>query len=444
MNPLRRPAVVRLLCAASLVATLMPTAGADAALPAGNTAQQWNRIAEDTVVGSGTFQNEGMVYMAYVAAAVYDAVSAVDGRVAPLMSAIDGAPGASIDAAVIEAAYRTLAHYFPLQTATLDALHAEALAQLPDGSAKSDGVDVGMAAAAGLIADRTGDGRLTPIGTTSAVTPRTPGPGVWRLTAPFAPPQTPWVGAMRPFILESPDRFRPRPPVSLYSERWAREFNEMKLFGSATGSLRTPAQTAIARFWTANVIRQYNRVIRDLSAARSLDVAETARLAAMVNVVGADAQIAVMNAKYHFLFWRPVTAIDPTAVTADGFGPAPGFDDGNSATVEEIGWRSLAPVPNHPEYPAAHGSLTSAMVEVFSEFLGTEQIDIDIHGFDASGVAGNLDAVRHFDTAEQLRDEIVSARLWAGLHYRLSSEAGVELGRRVGRFDLRHAFRARR
>jgi hypothetical protein len=150
-----------------------------------------------------------------------------------------------------------------------------------------------------------------------------------------------------------------------------------------------------------------------------------------------------MHWKYHFLFWRPVTAIDPSAVVDDGFGPVPGFDDGNPETVEEPGWRPLVTTPNHPEYPAAHGSLTSAMAEVLSEFLGTRDIDMDIHGFDANGLPGNLDAVRHFDTAEQLRSEIIEARLWAGLHYRRSTEAGVELGQTVAHYDLRHAFRAR-
>ena len=129
---------------------------------------------------------------------------------------------------------------------------------------------------------------------------------------------------------------------------------------------------------------------RDLATARALDTRDTARLLAMVNTVSADALMSVLNAKYQFLFWRPVTAIagagvcptQPSAVTADGFGPVPGFDDGNPATVEDPCWRPLVTTPNHPEYPAAHGTNTSAMAEVFSEFLGTDQIDLDIRGFD--------------------------------------------------------------
>jgi len=286
---------------------------------------------------------------------------------------------------------------------------------------------------------------MTPIGVTSTFETKPPGPGVWRLTPPlFAAPQTPWVGSVRPFILKNIKQFQPRQPVPLTSERWVDQFNEIKLYGRDRGSVRTPEQTAIALFWTANANRAYNRVARDIASARGLSILETARLAAMINVVGADAQISVMHWKYHFLFWRPVTAIDPSAVVDDGFGPVPGFDDGNQATFEEAGWRPLVTTPNHPEYPAAHGSLTSAMAEVFSEFLETEHINLDIHGFDANGLAGNLNAVRHFDTAEQLRSEIIDARLWAGLHYRSSTEAGVRLGQKVAHYDLEQAFRAKR
>jgi len=197
------------------------------------------------------------------------------------------------------------------------------------------------------------------------------------------------------------------------------------------------------KFYTANVPRQWNRLVRDIAASKSLGLLQTARLAAMINVVGADAGISVINAKYHYLFWRPVTAIDPTSVkpAGDGFGPVPGFDDGNGATVEQAGWRSLITTPNHPEYPAAHGTITSSIAQVLTEFLGTSRIDVDIHGFDAAGAAGNLDAVHHFVWATDLRTEIVNARLWGGVHYRTSTEVGVALGQDVASYDLRHAFR---
>jgi hypothetical protein len=324
---------------------------------------------------------------------------------------------------------------------SLDAFYAEALAEIPPGPAKTDGQAVGLQAANNIIALRSGDGLMTPINVSSSFPTVPPAPGVWRLTPPFAAPQTPWVGQMRPFVLQSLDQYLPDPPPSLQSLEWVEAFNETKAYGASDSSVRTDEQTFIARFWSAHVVRQYNRVGRDIADARGLGLLQTARLAAMINLVGADALMSTFNAKYHYLFWRPVTVIDPTAVTFDGFGPVPGYDDGNLATVEQTGWRPLMTTPNHPEYPSAHGSITSALAKVFTTFLGTNQINLDIHGFDPAGPPGNLNAVRHFDMSNDLRHEIIDARVWAGFHYRFSDVAGAVLGRQVAKYDLRHAFR---
>jgi hypothetical protein len=447
--------VLRVVAIAAVALAVAASAGttrdAAAALPPGNTVVQWNKIAEDTVVGSGAFQSEGLIYMAYASTAVYNAVVAIEGGYELLDSTITAPAGASVDCAVVEAAYRTLRYYFssfPVLVANLDANYAEALSLSNLDGCTADGgagTDVGLAAANEVIYNRTTgpnpDGRMTPIGVSTPFPTLPPAPGVWRLTPPFAAPQVPWVGDVRRFVLQSVDQFLPDPPPSLQSGEWVEAFNAIKAYGAATGSVRSEEQTAIAKFWSANVIRQYNRVGRDIAAARGLSLLETARLAAMVNLVDADALMSALYAKYHYLFWRPVTAIDPSAVTADGFGPVPGYDDGNPATVEQTGWRPLLTTPNHPEYPAAHGVITSAMAEVFSSFLGTNQIGLDIHGFDPAGPVGNLNAVRHFDMPNDLRHEIIDARLWAGLHYRFSGVAGVVLGRQVAGFDLRHAFR---
>lgn len=443
MRSIRPRRHTRYLLLLALVGGLLGTSWSTVAAAGPNTIAQWDKIAEDTVVGSGTFQNEGWVYMAYTQAAVFDAVVAIDGGYVPYGPPIAAPAGASADAAVVEAAYETLLNYLPAKASVLAADYASALAALPVGTATTDGLAVGHTAAAQIITMRAGDGRLTPIATSSSFPTRTPGPGVWRLTPPaYLAPQTPWVGAVTPFVLPSADRFLPPPPPALSSPEWVAEFDEIKAVGQDTSTVRTAAQTATAKFWTANVIRQYNRLVRDIADVRSLSLLETARLAAMINVVAADAGISAMYAKYHYLFWRPVTAIDPSSVkpTGDSFGPVPGFDDGNPLTVEQAGWRPLLTTPNHPEYPAAHGTLTSAMAEVLSDFLGTNRIEVDIHGFDAFGAPGNLDAVHHFDRVNDLRAEIIDARLWGGLHYRGSSVAGVNLGRSVAKYDLRNAF----
>src|SRR3954453_1800377 len=283
---------------------------AHAVLPAlPNTVQQWNKIAEDTVVGSGAFQGEGEIYMSYESLAVYDAVVAIQGGFESYGPAVSAPAGASLDCAVVEAAYRTLRYYFsafPGLVASLDGNYAEALSASNLNGCTGDagkGTSVGLAAANGIINLRTGDGRLTPVGTTSLFETKAPGPGVWRLTPPgFLVPQTPWLGSVQPFLLKSPGQFRPEPPLPLTSQEWVRQFNEIKDIGGATSKVRTAGQTATAWFYTANVIRQFNIAARDLATARALDTRDTARLLAMVNTVSADALMSALNAKYEFLF----------------------------------------------------------------------------------------------------------------------------------------------
>src|SRR5258708_7342768 len=177
-----------LLIALAIVLLACTVSQAAPTLPPGNTVQQWNTIAENTVVGSGAFQAEGFIYMGYVSSAMYDAVVSIEGGYEPYSSAIPDASGALADAAVVEAAYRTLVNYFPSQAATLDSFYTEALALIPDGTPKTTGQAVGLAAATNIINLRTGDGRLTPIGVTSSFPTLPPSPGVWRLTpSAFAP-----------------------------------------------------------------------------------------------------------------------------------------------------------------------------------------------------------------------------------------------------------------
>jgi PAP2 superfamily len=423
-----RSAPLALVAATILLAVAGITAGGAAAvtLPPGNSAQQWNTIAQDTIVNtSGMFQNEALLYMSYTQAAVYDAVTSIEGGYEPYGPSIKAPRHVSADAAVVEAAYRTLSQSFPAQAATLDALHAQALALVPDGRAKDNGIAVGTTAAADIIALRNGDGRQ-PVGTlTPYAPPASAGLAFWEPTPPaLLPPQTPWLKDVRPFVINSANEFLPGPPPALDTRKWVHEYNEIKLWGRATGSPRTQEQTDIAMFWTTNVVRQYNTAFRDLATSHTLTLLETARLLAMGNIVGADTQIACWSAKYHYGFWRPVTAI-----------AEPGRDDGNPSTMKDPVWTPTVVTPNHPEYPAAHGCLTSAMAEVLTEFLGTKRIDVTLSSTTVATMP-----TRHFERARDLREEIIEARLWGGMHYRDSSIKGVALGRDVARYVLRHAF----
>jgi hypothetical protein len=428
-----------LLFAVILVTSSAALAGRARAtgLPA-TAALDWNVIAVTAVRGATVpipkFQVEGFIYMSYVQAAVSDAVTRIEGRYTPYHEfAVDSSlvADASPDAAIAAAAYATLAHYLADQPAALlsglSATYASYLGGLP-AAGKADGIAVGVAAANDIIAFRTGDG-LADLSKTF-----TPGPatkGVWQLTPPaFAAPQTPWVASMRPFMLSNASQFRSDPPPDLSSDEWAAGFNEVKAFGGdgvTTPSQRTASETAVALFWNANAVNQYNQAWRDVATSRGLDLVDTVRLLALGEMVAADAGIGCFEAKYHYAFWRPVTAIRNA-----------GIDD-NAATTADPTWTPLIATPNHPEYPSAHGCLDGGQAEVFANVLGTNRIEVDIHG-SATGAAGNFDAVHHFGKVNELTREIIDARTWAGLHYRWSTVQGVVLGRKAADWILRHYF----
>jgi hypothetical protein len=415
-------AAIALVAVAAGAAT-RPAAAVTCALPAGNAAQQWDQIAQDAVIAKVPFQIESFVYMAYVNGAVYDAVTSIEGGYQPLIARVGAVSGASADAAIAAAAHDTLVYYLG-PSDLLDCY-------LGMSDTQAAGAAVGRAAAENMIAARMNDGRLTPFGTTSGTVPAA-APGVWQPTPPaFAAPQTPWAADVTPFVDTQRREFLPPPPPPLGSRLWADDYNEIKSWGRATGSPRTAEQSDIARFWTTNTVRQYNTAFRDMATQHGLDLLQTTRLIAEGSIVAADTGIACLHAKYTYWFWRPVTAINPLAR-----GTAVG-DDGNPRTQEEPGWTPLVATPNHPEYPAAHGCVTSAMAEVFSDFLGTNDIDLTVTSSVVSPIFGST---RHFATADDLRTEILYARLWAGLHYRNSSEEGLKLGRKVAHFDLTHAF----
>jgi hypothetical protein len=413
-----------------LIGPVMPAATA-APSPSAQVVLDWNLNAVTAVRAStpAKFQTEGLIYMSYVQAAVYDAVTKIEGRYVPYHDFAADPTGASPEAAAISAAYNTLVAYLGDPAGTLLAAYNASLAALPDAG-KVAGIAVGKAASDDIVALRAGDGRNAVIATPYGTGPLAA--GVWI----FAPPpsaqsaQTPWVAFMKPFLLTSPSQFRPDKPPSLLSRRYARDFNEVKAYGgngTTTPSARTPEQTAVAQFWNANVINADNQALRDAASAHNMDLVDTARLLAMGVLVETDSAIACFDAKYAYTFWRPVTAIRNADL------------DGNAATAADPTWTPLLTTPNHPEYPAAHGCATTALAEVLAAGLGTRHINVDIPG--ATGGGTTLTTSRHYDTVKQLEREIVNARVWAGLHYRNSGNVGVKLGKDVARWTLHRYFR---
>jgi hypothetical protein len=432
----------RLLAVATLgvlAMALLPAASAQAkptratSLPA-TAALTWNAIAVNAVRSAvitadgpprPVLQAEGRVYLAYVQAAVYDAVTKIEGRYIPYHDFSAEPEGASPEAAVAAAARTTLDYYLLDQAASVDAQYAAYLLNLPDAG-KAAGIAVGEAAAKDIIALRANDGRNAPTATYGDPTLPVVA-GMWQVVPPATTAATPWLGFMRPFLLKSPSQFRVGPPPDLGSQRYANDLNETEAYGAKDGALRSPEQTATAYFWNANNINQDVQAFRDVAVQHGLDLVDTARLLAMGELVAADAAIACWDSKYHYLFWRPYTAIRHADL------------DGNPATEADPSWLPLLNTPNHPEYPAAHGCFTGALGEVVAKALHTRRIDLTVWGATNGGTT--LTTTRRFETVKDLDREVVDARVWIGFHYRHSGIAGVRLSREVAHWTLRRFFR---
>ncbi len=401
-----------LLCAVSLLGWF-PAA-------AQNPVLVWNGIAQNTIVNVAKKNPAGSTsYFAYVQVAVYDAVNAIDRRYQPLAVHIDAPEGASQDAAAIAAAHRVLVTLFPTQQTTLDAAYASSLGGIPDGYAKTTGIAVGENAATSLLALRAGDGLEASVPVVLGS-----GPGAWQPTPPAPPaspaPVSPWMGQFKPFTYSSPSQFLPKGPTPLDSEEWVDDYNLTRLYGAKTGSLRTPEQTEIGLFWTEHTPTQYNRAFRGLAVQQKLSTADSARLFAMVDVASVDALVGCMNAKYHYMFWRPVTAI-----RAGG---------GNPSTVADPAWEPSAPTPNHPEYPSNHACSTAAIVRTLQGFFGTDSMNFTVNSLVTN-------TVHNFTRFSDVRREVAVARIYGGMHYHHSIVEGIKLGKKVANHMLAHFFR---
>jgi hypothetical protein len=382
----------------------------------------WNAHAANAIVGvAGLRPERGLIRLAMVHVAVYDAVNAINGY--PFQSygvTPNVVSPASPEAATAAAAHDVLLALFPAQQADLDAKYSASLTTIPDGPAKANGISVGQQAASGILGLRASDGR-------DAVVPYTPGsgPGVWMPTPPaFLAAAAPEAALVQPFTLNSPSQFRAEPPPELTSHTWTRDYREVKSLGSATSTTRTAEQTDIGRFWSDQPILQWNRAWRNISVARSLSLSDNARFFAMLATASADAIIACWDSKYFYNFWRPVTAIRA------------GDTDGNPNTEPDSNWIGLVITPNHPEYPAAHGCFSGASTHTLRSFFGTDTFDFTID----SKIAGLTNPVRSYSSFSQALDEVLDARVYGGMHYRNSTNKGAKIGKQVSHFATRHFF----
>lgn len=371
----------------------------------------WSLIAQNAIVTvARKFPGEAAVYMGIVHAAIYDAVVAVEGGYRPYATAPPAPPDTSVEAAVAAAAHRVLVGRFPDQQASLDEAYLAYLNGIEESDAKVNGIRLGEDVGVSMLLLRANDGL-------EAVVPFVqppPGPGVYQPTA-AAPPLGTRMPRVRPLALEHPFQFRPAGPPALQSREYVKAFNEVKDLGRVDSTARSAEQTAVARFWTDHDVPQWNRNLLRLAEARGLTAIETARLLAMAHVAGGDAMIACFDAKYQYLSWRPVHAIQ----RAD--------TDGNAHTAPDPTWQPVLPTPNHPEYPSAHACHTAAIVVALESFFGPGRVNLSLDSL----VTGDT---RHYRRFRDVIAEVNNARVWAGFHFRHSQEDGSRLGRRVGRF----------
>lgn len=402
----------------------------------GNVVSDWNAIVQEILQHSGMSMSgismaTAFVYLGYTQGAVYDALLAIEGGYKPyayVPTIID--PTASREAAVAAATYTVLSYYLNLhgfapELLMLQLEYDARLAAIPESPEKDAGIAIGQAAANAMITLRIGDGVLD---LTETYTVLPSGPGIWEPTrkpdGTIVPPVDPWMATLKPFLRTNPDHYRPGTPYGFTydpatppydatelaaSVAYQADFAETRDWGGAMSSLRTPDQTATANFWTTNMVIQVNDAYRNIAVTHSLNLVETARLMAMGNMVATDSLVLTFDSKYTYSFWRPITAIRHTN------------PDGTYSDTELNTWMPAVMMPSFPEYVTGHSSFMSAQAEVFTQFLGTDQINIDL-------ISTSTGTTRHYTTAQDLRIEVGNARIWGGLHYRSSNVLAEALG----------------
>jgi hypothetical protein len=382
-----------------------------------NVITDWDDIAVKTIQPPGpvppisvdlTFRASALVEVA-----MFNAVDCIEPKYHPYGMQVEPSPDTSQDAAAATAAATVLIKLVP--NSNVKQQLADYLAKIPDGPAKDRGIKVGQDAAAKTMEMREKDGAAA----RNAYRPITE-PGKYTITAATVGY---WATDAEPFVMENAEQFRPGPPPDLKSDTWARDYNEIKEIGEKYSTKRTPQQTETARLWLAAGPIGYNPWVRQIAIAKNMSVIDTARFMALVTLAEADAIQSVFAAKWHYLFWRPMTAIRN------------GDIDGNAATERDATWEPLDTTPLHPEYPCAHCILSGAVTTVIQKVIGSADIpEVSISSPTATGV------VHKFTNVNAIADEIALARIYAGFHYRNSTEVGRAMGQKIGEYVVTNAL----
>jgi hypothetical protein len=380
---------------------------------AGNVVTDWDEKAV-SVVQTGTVPPPPTAFraMAILHVAMFDAVNSIEPHYKPYKVRLSATPDTSKEAAAAAAAAAVLIKLFPDTAGDVQSTLTSYLATLPEGDAKSKGIKLGEEVAAKILEAREKDGASA----ADAYRPKTK-PGVYIPTPITVGSQFP---NMTPFALVSPSQFRAKPPPSLKSAEWAKDYNEIKDLGAKNSTKRTARQTEDARFWLLVGPRAYDPLPRQIVIAKNMDLLDSARFMALFSVATVDAIIAVFDAKYKYEFWRPITAIRN------------GDIDGNPATARDPTWQPIDATPMHPEYPCAHCILSSSVAAVIERLLGSDEIpEVSLTSPFVPGVT------HHFTNLRDYTDEVANARICAGFHYRFSTIAGREMGQKIGTYIVK-------
>jgi hypothetical protein len=356
--------------------------------------------ADKQLANSANSRAQAMLHVA-----MFEAVNAIDKRYSPYRLNLTADRGTSREAAAATAAHDVLVALYPDQKADLDATLATSLSAIAEGEAKAKGVELGKRAAAEIVALRTNDGSGAP----ESYRPQT-SPGAY---VPTVVPAESTAGQIKPWVMNASSQFRPAAPPALTSEVWTKDLNEIREVGSINSSKRSAEQTTIGRFWFFTGPRTYNAIVRQIASAKNMDLVDCARLYALTAMAASDAFIAVFDGKYAYNLWRPITAIRNADMTS------------NPATPREASWLPLGTTPMHPEYPCAHCIVASAVSNVLQIVVGNDVGEITLTSPTAPGVT------RKWTRLQDYSDEVSNARIYAGFHYRFSTEAGKDMGKKI-------------
>jgi hypothetical protein len=345
--------------------------------------------------------------IAIVHIAMFDAVNSIEPVYRPYYAQLPATRETSKEAAAAAAAGTVLIKLLPEAASDIQVALKSYLAAIPEGDAKSGGIKLGEAVAAKTLEARANDGSSA----ADAYRPVTTA-GVYIPTALTVAPHWP---DLMPFAMTSPSQFRPKPPIALESEQWGKDYNEIKELGAKNSSQRTARQTEDARFWLLTGPLSTHPLHRQIALRKEMSVIDSARFMTVVTAAEADAMIAVLDAKYKYAFWRPITAIRN------------GDIDGNAATERDATWLPIDNTPMHPEYPCAHCIVSSAVASAVEAMLGTADIpEVTMTSPTAPGVTHRWTNVNAY------ADEVAVARIAAGFHYRFSTVVGQDMGRQIG------------